>query len=165
MVTELAMLMSSAASEPQVAEPSPEPKPKKPRTLQREDSIGEFTRHMRAATKDAVTAETSSIFADQNLKDKIEAQVNDCFNTPPNSEESDPYEWWAKQKPDKVSFLLPLARRFFALPCSNGDVERLFSFTSRLADCLRVSMHPETAMRNALLHENMEVLGMWAPAP
>ena len=100
-----------------------------------------------------------------DIQAKVRKQFK-CFTEGPYLDEmADPYAWWAAQDPNSCSLLIPLARRLLTVPGSNGDVERFVSWAKSLFDHLRMSMDSATAERALLFAYNMEVLGMWEPAP
>ena len=70
------------------------------------------------------------------LQTSIEGAVSDWLGSPPVEPDVDPLQWWADAtaqgaaKPSEsaaVRFLAPLARKYLAVPGSNGSIERVWS--------------------------------------
>ena len=59
--------------------------------------------------------------------------------------------------------MFPVIRRFFAVPASNGDIERFFSECKMVFTDLRSGMAEQTMEMWMMLSYNMEALGMWSP--
>ncbi len=138
------------------------PSPKKPRVLKGHDSFEEFTGRMAAAMPAA-----SPIPAGPPLsfRAEIEGQWDAFFGGASIPLMENPYEWWRGQLPSELGWLFPVVRRFFAVPASNGDIERFFSECKMVFTDLRSGMAEQTMEMWMMLSYNMEALGMWSPLP
>ena len=129
-------------------------------------AVAPAEKKQRASRKDFVeqmraTLRGGSPAAADGSVSKARLQLRAFLESEPINIEMAPLDWWKEQKRDDVNCLLPLVRRLFAVPGSNGAVERLFSTTRRLFEHLRAGMASATVEKCIFLKYNMEELGMW----
>ena len=92
------------------------------------------------------------------------------FTMEPASPETEPLQWWAEcvaegaKMPDAIRFMIPLARKYLAVPGANGSIERVWSSGRRVLVFNRQSLSSAHVHMLLTLKHNMEGLGMWPPA-
>ena len=141
-------------------QPGAEAPRKKPRVLKQEGSFNnEFGSAMVKATAPSAHAPESRA----TFKTRVEKQWRDYFDGELMPLQTDPYEWWRSQDPNKLGLLFPTARKYMAVPASNANIERFFSICKQVFAHLRSAMAEETIEKWLQLSMNMEVLGMFTP--
>ena len=62
-----------------------------------------------------------------------------------------------------IRFMIPLARKYLAVPGANGSIERVWSSGRRVLVFNRQSLSSAHVHMLLTLKHNMEQLGMWPP--
>ena len=106
--------------------------------------------------------------AAEDLAGEVTEAVKEWMDSPQTPHDESPLDWWAQALEKEVvsasvRLLAPLARRYLAIPGSNGRIERLWSDGKRVLTVLRTSLDPDRVSMLLRLKANMELVGMWPP--
>ena len=104
----------------------------------------------------------------QDLKQRVAKAWRAYTALPALDRSADPFAWWAAHAspkegcPSLVGQIFgPLARRYLAIPGTNGGVERLWSSARRLLNYDKGKLDTAQVARTLILRANAEELGMW----
>ena len=106
--------------------------------------------------------------AAEDLAGEVTKAVKEWMDSPQTPHDESPLDWWAQALGKEVvsasvRLLAPLARRYLAIPGSNGRIERLWSDGKRVLTALRTSLDPDRVSMLLRLKANMELVSMWPP--
>jgi hypothetical protein len=108
----------------------------------------------------------------KDLKNRVAQAWRAYLALPQPDRASDPLAWWAGHvrpkagSPTSVGHVLgPLARKYLAIPGTNGGVERLWSSARRLLNYDKGQMDTAQVARTLMLRANAEELGLWPLDP
>ena len=108
----------------------------------------------------------------KDLKQRVAQAWRAYLALPQPDRASDPLSWWAAHVNPKVGsptsvgqVLGPLARKYLAIPGTNGGVERLWSSARRLLNYDKGQMDTAQVARTLMLRANAEELGLWPLDP
>ena len=106
--------------------------------------------------------------AAEDLAGEVTRAVKEWMDSPQTPHDESPLDWWAQALEKEVvsasvHLLAPLARRYLAIPGSNGRIERLWSDGKRVLTALRTCLDPDRVSMLLRLKANMELVGMWPP--
>jgi hypothetical protein len=107
----------------------------------------------------------------QAVKQRVAKAWRAYLALPAPERSADPFGWWAahaspSEGPPSLigEVLAPLARRYLAIPGTNGGVERLWSAARRLLSFDKGQLGASQVARTLIIRANAEELGMW-PLP